>query len=146
MRNSDSVGTLVVISAAFALSTAAFAAQPETIHLADKFLWLDSGKLCATRVFGKFNSLELMVENLRLDHVVGTVPAPRSPTGTEAVPLERILVSLDVNGNGHVAAWVVAGPCSFISTYVESLSRSNDDRSVFYDFGSKDLAPQFSAD
>ena len=52
-----------------------------------------------------------------------------------------ILYSIDTVGLGDVAIWTVAGPKSFIETYVKSLKDKADDgiidgsKNVFYDFG-----------
>jgi hypothetical protein len=138
--------SFAALSVAICLSVSLPVMAQERLHLADKYLWVGSDGVRAVRVGGKFHSRELMVAKLSLDLVVGTVPDSRSPTRERVVTLGDILVSLDLNGNGFVGSWTVAGPRSLITAYVAGLSKSNDDRSVFYDFGFTELTPSFSTD
>jgi hypothetical protein len=137
--------TTVLGAVMFLFASLAVAAQ-ERLYLADKYIWGPPDGVRAVRISGKFNSRELMVAKLKLDLVVGTVPDARSPTRERVLTLGDILVSMDLNANGYVGSWTIAGPRSVVTAYVSSLSRTNDDRSVFYDFGVTDLVPSFSTD
>lgn len=122
------------------------AAPQERLFLADKFIWSGEGGVRAVRIFGKFNSRELMVENLALDHEVGRLSDLRNSSALRVWTLGDILVSMELNANGFVGSWTVAGPRPLIDAYAARLTKANETRTIFYDFGLSELSPYFSAD
>ena len=118
----------------------------ERLFLSDRYIWTGAEGMRAVRITGKFQSAQAMVELLKLDAEVGRLADRRSPNQEKVWTLRAILVSIDFNANGNVATWTVAGPRRLITAYVHTLSEKNDDRSLFYDFGARDLEPYFSTD
>ncbi len=142
-----SVRTLIQIATLLMAVLPLQAAAPqERLFLADKFIWTGEGGIRAVRIFGKFNSRELMVENLALDHEVGRLPDLRNSSTVRVWTLADILVSMELNANGFVGSWTVAGPRPLIDAYAASLAKAYETRTIFYDFGLFELSTYFSTD
>ncbi len=95
--------------------------------MADQLYWQGAEGNLAIQIEAKFDSREEMTEMLALDRHVGEWQ------GATWV-LAEILVSVDLNGNGDVAGWVVSGPKPLIQGYVQGLRNLYAQSKVFYDF------------
>ena len=96
-------------------------------NVADRFAFGGTDVIAAA-ITGKFNSPDLLAETLDLRSVVGN-------NGSKPVRLRDILHSIDLNGNGSVAAWKVVGPKPIVEHYVEELQTGFRTKKLFYDFG-----------
>jgi hypothetical protein len=90
-------------------------------------------------ISAKFTTAKVMASYLRLDSPVGTF-ASRSWV------LGDILVSLDLNANGHVASWRVSGPAPLIEGYLSGIEQMHSERHEIYDLSSQDICMEPSRD
>ena len=115
---------LVVCGIAASLPAQAPQAALDTIAVSTRFI-ADSTTIGA-RIVAKFRTSEARISVLALDGVVATIEG-RSWT------VEDILVQLDLNGNGFVAIWTVAGPRRVIDAHLAHVLELARDRRVIYD-------------
>jgi len=96
-------------------------ASQDTISVSDRF-FVDSTTTGA-RILAKFRTAEARASMLALDGLVTTIEGRRWMIGD-------ILVQLDLNGNGFVAVWTVAGPRRVIETHLARVRESARKRRV----------------
>ena len=118
---------LVVVLVACAVGSAAAQTtqRGDTIFVSDRYL---TTATTGAEIIAKFDSAAARTSMLRLD-------APVTTVNGKAWTLGDILVSLDLNGNGYVARWVIAGPRSVVEAYLARFRSITRQRSPIYDSG-----------
>jgi hypothetical protein len=116
------------------------------ILLSDEYLWTGEEGTRVVRISGKFQSEEAMTETLNLTARIGRFSDRVWPHEERDWRLKDVLLSMDLNGNGNVASWIVAGPTPLITDYVDTLAARLADRTIFYDFNVQDRDWYFPAD
>jgi len=108
----------------------------DTIFVSDRYL---SAATTGAEIIAKFESAAARTSMLRLDSPVATVNGKEWTLGD-------ILVSLDLNGNGYVAHWVIAGPRSVVDAYLSRFRNITSKRSPIYDSGVHALVVRCACD
>jgi len=99
---------------------------PDTLRVSDRF-FADSATTGAV-IVAKFQTSLQRADFLRLE-------IPIDSTARRRWLFQDILVSIDLNGNGWVASWRIAGPRRVIDAYLARVVALAKDRSVIYDYG-----------
>jgi hypothetical protein len=97
----------------------------DTIFVSDRYL---TAGATGAELIAKFDTAAARTSMLRLDAPVATING-------RAWVLGDILVSLDLNGNGYVARWMVAGPRNVVEEYLARFRTITRQRSPIYDSG-----------
>jgi len=132
---------LLIILAAFALvEFQSLEVTSPPFLVADQLYWFgsDGEENLAYQIVAKFYSQSQLADVLRLDTTVGEYSG-RSWT------LADILVEVDLNANGDVASWIVSGPASLISAYIDNLQHLYSYGEIMYDFGAREINAKPSA-
>ena len=126
------------------LSALSMSAQ-QTSHLEDNssipvasgYYWTGPEGNLGLEITGKFQSEQKLEATLSLLKELGSFKDKKYPFNEKTWSLRDILVSVDFNATGSVAKWQVSGPKPLILSYLDSLQRQHQDKSLFYDFGCK---------
>jgi hypothetical protein len=97
----------------------------DTIFVSDRYL---TAATTGAEIIAKFDSVAARTSMLRLDAPVATING-------KAWVLGDILVSVDLNGNGYVARWTIAGPRPVVDEYLARFRTVTRQRSPIYDSG-----------
>jgi len=98
----------------------------DTLRVSDRF-FADSTTTGAV-ILAKFQTSLQRADFLRLEIPVDSIARRR-------FLFQDILVSIDLNGNGWVASWRIAGPRRIIDAYLARVIALAKDHSVIYDYG-----------
>ena len=130
-----SIATLALVSIFFARLAGA-QVRGDTLVVSDRYL----GKSTAgAEITAKFDSPGARTAMLRLDAPVGTING-------KLWVLADILVTLNINGNGYVAVWTVAGPKEVVATYLAAFRQIVRNRHPVYDYGLRSLVVRCACD
>jgi hypothetical protein len=97
---------------------------PDTIWVSDRFFF--DSTTTGARILAKFRTADARTSLLALDGPVTTIDGRRWTIGD-------ILVRLDLNGNGFVAMWTVAGPRRVVETHLARVRELAENRRIIYD-------------
>lgn len=118
----------------------AFPQASAQLLLAGGYFWPGEEGTNVVRLMGTFVSEEVLISSLRLDSEIGEFLVRPQSADEKVWTLRDVLVSVDLNVGGSSAVWVVAGPRPLIADYVERLNKAFADRSLFIDFGTRELS------
>lgn len=127
----------VVLVIVMARSGLAQSPRGDTLLVSDRYLV--STPAAGAALVAKFDSAAARTAMLRLDAPVTTFNGKRWLLGD-------ILVTLDVNGNGYVATWTIAGPKEVIDAYLADFRLVVRSRHPIYDFGIRRLVVRCACD
>ena len=116
------------------------------VLVADRFFWAGPEGNAAAEITGKFQSEEKLQQHFQLSNPIGTYTSKQKSPRLVQWTLREILVSVDFNGGGSVATWRVSGPKPLVLAYVDRLKTQFNDKSLFYDFGIRQLKTKVSVD
>lgn len=124
----------MMVVAALALTGCQSFYVDRPVVIADRLYWAgcEGEKNEAYNFVAKFNSQSQLAEALRFDAPIGKF-AGRSWT------MADILVRVDLNANGDVAAWMVSGPQPLISAYVTNLRQLYEKKKLMYEFSASKI-------
>jgi hypothetical protein len=103
--------------------------------LADQRAWPGPEGNLAMDISVKFRSTDALLRHLDLRREVGTFQG-------QPWFLHQILIAMDRNANGDVAAWLVSGPTPLIEAYADSVGKDPD----AYDFNAAIVPTQTAAE
>lgn len=100
----------------------------EAFVLADRYVYVGDEGGEGVELVAKFKTREALIAHFDLKREIGAL-------GGKPWALRDVLIDLDLNANGEVASWTVAGPKPLIDAYVEATKASPD----IYDFSEDPL-------
>lgn len=108
----------------------------DTLFVSDRYL---GRPVAGAEITAKFDSATARTAAMRLDAPIATIDGRRWVLGD-------ILVTLNVNGNGYVAVWTVAGPRDVIAVYLANVRESARTHHPIYDLGIRPLLVRCACD